>query len=84
MGRSALRLHRIEGQRARDRGRDHRVLPHPHVRFQDAEGCGVRTHSEDIDWQDSKIHVAQSGEFGKGDLGLSGQVSRPPTSLDDG
>ena len=28
-----------------DRGRDHRVLPQPHVRLQDAEGGGVRRRS---------------------------------------
>ena len=45
MGRSALRVRRTEGQRPRDRGRDHRVLPRSHVGFQDAEGGGVRTDS---------------------------------------
>ena len=70
MGRSALRLHRIEGQRARHRSRDHRVLPRPDAGLQDAEGRGVRTDPEDLDRQDPEIHAARSGQFGEGDFGL--------------
>ena len=61
MGRSALRLRRTEGRRQSDRSRHHRVLPRPHVRLQDAEGCGVRRHSEDVDREDPEIPAAQSG-----------------------
>ena len=55
----------------RDRSRDHRVLPRPHVRLQDAEGRGVRDDSEDIDRKDPEIPAAQSGGFGEGDFGLN-------------
>ena len=62
MGRSALRLCRIEGQCAkRDGSRDHRVLPRPDVGLQDAEGRGVRHHPEDLDRQDPEIPAAQPG-----------------------
>ena len=71
MGRSALRLRRTEGRRSRDRGRDHRVLPQPHVRFQDAEGGGVRIDPEDVDRKNSKIHAAQPGGLGEGDFGVA-------------
>ena len=71
MGRGALRLHRTEGKRARHRSRDHRVLPRPDVRLQDAEGRGVRADPEDLDRQDPEIHAAQPGGFGQGDFGLS-------------
>jgi hypothetical protein len=70
MGRGALRVYRIEGQRADDRSRDHRVLPRTYVRFQDAIGGGVRTDSEDIKGKNSKIHTAQPSSFGEGDFGL--------------
>ena len=71
MGRSALRLRRAEGRRARQRSRHHRVLPRPHVRVQDAEGRGVRGYSEDIDRKDPEVPAAQSGGFGEGDFGLT-------------
>ncbi len=70
MGRGALRLHRIEGKCPRNGSRDHRVLPQPDVGLQDAEGRGVRAHSENLDRQDPEIHAAQPGGFGKGDFGL--------------
>ena len=54
-----------------DRSRDHRVLPQPDVRFQDPEGGGIRSDSEDIDRQNPEIHAAQSGRFGEGDFGVS-------------
>ena len=54
-----------------DRSRDHRVLPQPHVRLQDAEGGGVRADPEDLDRQDPEIHAAQSGGFGEGDFGVA-------------
>ena len=72
MGRGALRVHRTEGQRARDRSRDHRVLPRPYVRLQDAEGGGVRADSENLHRKDPEVHAAQSGGFGKGDFGVRG------------
>ena len=55
----------------RDRSRDHRLLPQPHVRLQDAEGRGVRTDPEDVDRKNPEIHAAQSGRFGEGDFGLA-------------
>ena len=72
MGRGALRVHRIKGERARYRGRDHRVLPQPDVGLQDAEDGGIRTYSEDLDRENPEIHTAQPGRFGKGDFGLRG------------
>ena len=54
----------------RHRSRDHRVLPRPDARLQDAEGRGVRSDSEDLDRQDPEIHAARSGQFGEGDFGL--------------
>src|SRR6266851_2018285 len=71
MGRGALRVYRIEGQRACDRSRDHRVLPQPDVWLQDTEGRGVRPYSENIHRQNSEIHVARPGQFGQGDFSLS-------------
>src|SRR5260370_39463906 len=71
MVRGALCVHRTERQRPRDRSRDHRILPQPDVWLQDTEGRGVRPYSENIDGQDSAIHVARPGQFGKGDFGLS-------------
>ena len=64
-------LRRIEGRRQGDGGRDHRLLPQPHVRLQDAEGGGVRTDPEDVDRQDPEVHAAQSGGFGEGDFGVA-------------
>ena len=71
MGRSALRLRRIEGRRQGDGSRDHRLLPRPDVRLQDAEGRRVRADSEDLDREDSKIHAAQSGGRDEGDFGVA-------------
>ena len=71
VGRSALRLRRIEGRRQGDGSRDHRLLPRPDVRLQDAEGRRVRADSEDLDREDSKIHAAQSGGRGEGDFGVA-------------
>ena len=76
MGRSALRLRRAEGRRPRDRGRDHRVLPQPHVRLQDAEGGRVRINPEDVDRENPEIHPAQSGGFGEGVFGLKAECCR--------
>ena len=61
----------LKDRREGDRSRDHRVLPQPHVRLQDAEGRGVRRHSEDVDRQDPEIPAAQPGGFGEGDFGLN-------------
>ena len=55
----------------RHRSRDHRVLPRPDARLQDAEGRGVRSDPKDLDRQNSEVHAARSGSFGKSDFGLS-------------
>ena len=70
MGRSALRVRRTEGQRNRHRSRDHRVLPRPDVRLQDAEVGGVRADTENLHRQNPEIHAAQPGQLGEGDFGL--------------
>src|SRR5260370_16544513 len=71
MVRGALCVHRTERQRPGDRSRDHRILRQRDVWVEDTEGRGVRPYSENIDGQDSEIHVARPGQFGKGDFGLS-------------
>jgi hypothetical protein len=60
-----------EGRRQGDGGRNHRLLPQPHVRLQDAEGGGVRHHPEDVHRQDPEVLAAQSGGFGESDFGLT-------------
>ena len=88
MGRGALRLRRTEGRRKGDGSRDHRLLPQPHVRLQDAEGGRVRADPEDVDRQDPEIHAAQPGGFGEGDFGVASheciaRAARSGTALAD-
>ncbi len=63
----------------RDRSRDHRVLPQPDVRLQDAEGRGVRACSENLDRQDPEVHAAQPGAIRRRRFRLEGTV--PPRSV---
>src|SRR5258706_73068 len=62
MGRDAVRFHRAEGGRLRERGGDHRVLPRAHGALQGAQDGGVRHIAEDVRRQDPEIHPARARE----------------------
>ena len=62
VGRGAGRLCRAEARHDRDRGGDHRALPHAAGALQGAEGGHLRRDSEDLDRQDPEVPAARHGE----------------------
>ena len=60
MGRAPLRLRHAEaGQRARDGGGHHRLLPRQHGPLQGAADGGFRAAAEDVDRQDPEVRPAR-------------------------